>query len=162
MTRRGSAHAVVPNTPPVPKKASIVLALIITLTIALLFADAVAAKPASASTSDHRLLNMINRTRHNRGMHQLRMGGHLSRLARHHSRRMARSRTLFHSSGLARIGKAWGENVGVTYHSVRSIHRAFMRSPDHRSNLLCRRFHNVGLGLQKKGGRLWVTEIFSN
>jgi uncharacterized protein YkwD len=162
MTRTGSAHAVVPRAPLGSKKASLVLALVISLTIGLIFADAVAAEPANASASEHRLLKMINRTRHNRGVRTLRMSGHLSRLAGRHSGRMARNRSLFHSSGLARLGSAWGENVGVTYHGVRSIHRAFMRSSDHRSNILSRRFRRVGIGIRKARGRIWVTEIFSS
>jgi hypothetical protein len=36
-----------------------------------------------------------------------------------------------------------------------------MRSRSHRSNILTRKFDKVGIGLDKSGGRLWVTEIFA-
>jgi uncharacterized protein YkwD len=74
---------------------------------------------------------------------------------------MARAQTLFHSSSLGRLGR-WGENVGYTYRGVRSIHRAFMRSRDHRWNILNRSFRKVGIGVDRARGRLWVTEIFSS
>jgi len=77
---------------------------------------------------------------------------------------MSRTRTLFHSSGLASKmrGSYWGENVGYTRGGVRSIHRAFMRSSAHRSNILGGKFRRLGIGVASSGGRMWVTEIFSS
>jgi uncharacterized protein YkwD len=148
------------EAPTTPKRVGVKLAIAVLLAVAVLLADGSAA-PARAANPQHRLLRLINGTRHRHGTHAVRQRHRIGRLARRHSRRMARTRTLFHSSGLSRIGSSWGENVGYTYRSVRSVHRAFMRSASHRSNILAGRFHRIGLGVYKAGRRLWVTEIFS-
>jgi uncharacterized protein YkwD len=156
MTHAESA-AMVPTAPPSTAKSLIVVAALL---VSALLAQVLASSPADAS-SQHQLLRLINAARRHHGVHELRTGRRVTRLARRHSRRMARSRTLFHSSSLGRLGR-WGENVGYTYRSVRSIHRAFMRSREHRWNILHRSFRRVGIGLDKARGRLWVTEIFSS
>ena len=46
-------------------------------------------------------------------------------------------------------------------YSVRELHRAFLRSPAHRANILDPRKRVVGVGLVSSGGRLWVTELFT-
>jgi uncharacterized protein YkwD len=161
MTNAGSAAMVVSRPTPTKRLALLVgvtVCLLLSAFVTLVFASA----PARAATPQHRLMNLINTTRRHHGIHELRSGRRVTRLARHHSRRMAQASTLFHSSSLGRIGRAWGENVGYTYRSVRSIHRAFMRSRDHRWNILHRRFRRVGIGLDRARGRLWVTEIFSS
>jgi uncharacterized protein YkwD len=160
MTRSGSARAVVLKAPTTLRRVGIVLALTTVMVIGSLVTDSIGWMAAEAANPQHRLLNMINETRRRHGTHAVRKGNRVTRLARRHSRQMANSRTLFHSSNLGRIGSSWGENVGYTYRSVRSIHRAFMRSRSHRSNILARKFDKVGIGLDKSGGRLWVTEIF--
>jgi uncharacterized protein YkwD len=160
MTRSGSARAMVLKAPTTLRRVGVVLTLTILMVIGSLVTDSIGWIAAEAATPQHRLLNMINETRRRHGTHAVRKGNRATRLARRHSRQMANSRTLFHSSNLGRIGSSWGENVGYTYRSVQSIHRAFMRSRSHRSNILARKFDTVGIGLDKSGGRLWVTEIF--
>jgi uncharacterized protein YkwD len=45
---------------------------------------------------------------------------------------------------------AIGENVGVVYgKSVRELFRAYMQSPEHRANILDRRYHQVGIATVK-------------
>jgi uncharacterized protein YkwD len=143
------------------RRAGVVLALTTAMVITSLLTDSFGWIAAEAATPQHRLLNMINDTRRRHGTHAVRKGNRISRLARRHSRQMANARSLFHSSNLGRIGSTWGENVGYTYRSVRSVHRAFMRSRSHRSNILARKFDKVGIGVDRAGGRIWVTEIFA-
>ena len=162
MTRSGFARAMVLNAPTSPRRWSAVVAATIVLSIASLLTEASLAAPAHAANQQHRLLRLTNEARHRHGTHAVRLRGRMSHLARRHSRRMARTQSLFHSSGLSHIGRAWGENVGYTYRSVRSVHRAFMRSTSHRSNILASRYHRIGLGLFRSHGRLWVTEIFAS
>ena len=161
MTRTGFARAMVLTAPATYRRFPAIVALTIALSIAWLLTDALLATPAHAANSQHRLLRMTNETRRRHGTHAVRLRRRMSHLAHRHSRRMARTRSLFHSSGLSRLGSTWGENVGYTYRSVRSVHRAFMRSSDHRSNILAGRFHRIGLGLYRAHGRLWVTEVFA-
>lgn len=137
--------------------------LTILVTLAVTAGSAlVGAAPASAvTTREAAMLTKINNARTAHGLRPLRLSGELSTLARSHSRQMASTTTLFHTSSFSSIccWSAIAENVG-TGDSVRTVHRAFMRSSAHRSNVLDRRMRQVGVGIVAAGGRLWVTEIF--
>lgn len=83
-------------------------------------------------------------------------------VARRHAEEMARQDRLFHNPRLARDVKNWesvGENVG-TGESVADIHRAFMESSTHRSEILNRRFTQVGVGVVERDGLVWVAQVF--
>lgn len=54
-----------------------------------------------------------------------------------------------------------GENIAINT-SVSSAHQAFMNSPGHRANILNTRFREVGLGFYESGGRLYVTQWFTD
>ena len=67
---------------------------------------------------------------------------------------------LYHSNLRAVCcGRAVGENVGYGA-SVASVHAMLMRSPAHRANILNRRYDEIGLGVRRVKGRLWVTQVF--
>ncbi len=83
-------------------------------------------------------------------------------VARRHAEEMARQDRLFHNPRLARDVRNWesvGENVG-TGESVADIHRAFMESSTHRSEILNRRFTQVGVGVVERDGLIWVAQVF--
>lgn len=123
----------------------------------------VGAAPAGAvTTRESKLLTKINNARASHGLRPVRLSGDLSTTARRHSRQMATSTTLFHTPSFATIccWSAIAENVGMDY-SVRGLHRAFMRSPAHRANVLDPRMRVVGVGIVSSGGRLWATELFT-
>lgn len=120
----------------------------------------VSAEPTSRET---RLFNMINRARTSRGLSPLALRNDLVRMARRHSVNMARQRLLFHTPCLScrfpsGSWRALAENVGAGG-SVRRIHRTMMRSAGHRQNVLGG-FDALGVGLVRRGGRFWVTQIF--
>jgi uncharacterized protein YkwD len=126
--------------------------------------SAAVAWPASASSSPERVaLRSVNRARTHHGVQTLELQAGISRLARRHSARMAARHRLFHdcvSCILRRHGwRAIGENVGYAS-SVRSVSVLFMRSREHRANILCSCFTRVGIGVVRSGGRIWITEIF--
>jgi uncharacterized protein YkwD len=75
---------------------------------------------------------------------------------------MASATTLFHTADFATIccWTAIAENVGMA-DSVRSLHRALMRSPAHRANILDPQMRVVGVGVVAAGGQLWATELFT-
>jgi hypothetical protein len=114
--------------------------------------------------AERALARKMNRARD--GLRRLRLDPELSKVARAHSRAMTRRDLLFHSSGLQlkRRVTNWtllGENVGYGS-TVRSLHRAFMASPAHRANIRRREFRNVGVGVRRREGRVWVTVIFQS
>jgi uncharacterized protein YkwD len=94
----------------------------------------------------------------------LRLDPELSRAARLHSREMLKQDKLYHtpSDKLSRRVTNWtilGENVGVGG-DVQSLHDAFMASPAHADNVLYDSFRHMGVGVVKKGDKMWVTVIF--
>jgi uncharacterized protein YkwD len=44
--------------------------------------------------------------------------------------------------------------------TVQRVHKMFMRSAGHRSNVLRGGFSKVGIGVLPRGGRVWVTVMF--
>jgi uncharacterized protein YkwD len=121
-----------------------------------------AAPRAGATTETERAVHtMVNETRVQEGRRALGLSDRLSRIARRHSRAMANQQTLFHSC-LCTVGGNWrrlAENVGYGG-TLDIVHRAFMDSTRHRSNILGRGFRQLGVGVVRQGGRLWVTQIF--
>jgi uncharacterized protein YkwD len=136
---------------------------------ALLAAVLVAATPltAIASSSDdmrRKLLSLTNKVRRNHDVRAVDLNWRLSRDALQHSRRMAESRSVFHTTNLYRLIRPWnpsiwGENVGMAG-TVTRVQRLFMRSSAHRHNILRNRFSKVGIGAIRRGGRVWVTVVF--
>lgn len=111
-----------------------------------------------------RMLHLINNARRSHGEHELRLSDAVSRDAHSHSRQMAKSGYLFHTSSVpALLGNrpwsVWGENIGRGK-SVVGTFSQWMRSPEHRANILNRRFRHVGIGIYAKGGWLWSTADF--
>lgn len=134
------------------------------LTAALGFSTLPAAPASALDVKERRMVNKHNREREARGIRRLRIDESLSRKAERHSREMAQSRNLYHSSCLACQfnGYSWsigGENVGVGA-SVWRLHQAFMASTPHRKNILNRQFRKIGVGVVESGGRVWVTVLF--
>ncbi len=110
------------------------------------------------------MLRIINRTRARHGLRGLRMWAKLQEAAHAHSRRMATQRRVFHTACLSCVSPdpSWtsmGENV-ARGRRLRAIHWKFMRSAAHRANILCRCYTRVGVGVVRRGGTLYVTEIF--
>ncbi len=99
-----------------------------------------------ADAADHarraQLLELTNTDRVERDRDRLSLNEKLSRYAKHHSREMAQKGFLFHSTSDQLIhilsGYRWslgGENVGAGG-SLDGVEEAFMRSSEHRHNVL--------------------------
>ncbi len=119
---------------------------------------------AQATALDLEYLEMVNSTREAQGSRALEIGPRLSRLARQHSRMMARTGHLSHSDlskVLSYVLNAAGENVGVGG-SVQQVHQMFLNSPPHRANIVAGRWKVTGIGVYEKGSRVWITQIFSD
>jgi uncharacterized protein YkwD len=140
--------------------------IVVGLWIAAVVVAAVPATAGASSSDDMRrgLLSLTNSARRTHGIRGLDLNWRLSRDALQHSRRMAQSRVVFHTSDLYRLIRPWnpsiwGENVGMAG-TVRRVHRMFMRSAAHRSNIFKTRFSKIGIGVIERGGRVWATVIF--
>jgi len=139
--------------------------LILGSVIALLASAWAPAQAGSRSgTYRARLLRIVNDVRVHHGVRRLDVNVKLSRYAKRHSAEMADRRWLFHTNDLysrvrAYRATAWGENVGVGG-TMRRVVKAWMRSSGHRANLLSGRFRKTGIGVVKRGGRVWLTQIY--
>ena len=124
-------------------------------------------RPSSSkeNAEERELRTYINGARDKRGARRLGMRGFLVRAARRHSRQMAGTGQLVHSTDLASYvgSRDWnilGENIGYGP-SMDVLHDAFMDSPPHRKNELNRRYKKVGVGMAVgDDGRIWVTVLF--
>jgi hypothetical protein len=120
---------------------------------------AAVADPGSAAS----LVGYINQERSAAGLTAVAADSDLTTMAVEHSWAMEEADELFHNPDLSSQVQNWlmlGENVGVGSDPA-DIAAAFMASPEHRQNILCPQFQEVGLGVVDQGGTLWVTEDFS-
>jgi uncharacterized protein YkwD len=146
-----------------PRRA--VRAAVLTLAAATLFGTTSATPVAAANSSENELRAYINEARDDRGARRLGMRAFLVRAARQHSRWMAETGQLVHSTDLASYAgnRSWsilGENIGYGP-SMDVLHDAFMDSSPHRRNALNRRYEKVGVGMAVGvDGRIWVTVLF--
>jgi len=116
------------------------------------------------------LYRKLNEERIREGREPLTRSAELDRLARQKAWDMVHHRyfdhvsptlgTIFdmlHSSGIAY--KWAGENI-ARVSSVEVAHEAFMESPDHRANILSAGYTEVGVGVVRAGGKLYVCQVF--
>jgi uncharacterized protein YkwD len=111
-----------------------------------------------------KFLSFTNDYRTAHGVHRVSGNFDLRMVALHHSRTMAKSRTLFHTYDLASKVQSWhatiwGENIGVSTR-LRRMFKGFCKSAPHRQNLLNPRFHILGTGVVRANGGYWVTMDF--
>ena len=136
----------------------------IALCAALLLSTAFGSTTARATSStENRLHSLINDARAANGRGRLALSDSLSRRAHRHSERMADAGSIFHSCldcGRSRSYSTMAENVGVGG-SLGAVHNALMASSGHRENILGPDFQRVGGGVVRRGGRVWVTELFA-
>src|SRR4051794_12933479 len=118
---------------------------------------------SSTASMEYQFIADINAARQANGQAPYAVAGDLTAVARSHSSTMASRHSLYHNPSLTTDVANWqavGENVGEGP-DVTDIHRAFMNSPEHRSNILDHDFIQVGVGVSvDKNGTIWVTEDF--
>ena len=146
-----------PSTGPIRRIAVVLAALVVAMAAVL-----VDTSPADATTAENELFTRLNKARIVRGRPALARKYDLTLVARAQALRMANSGTLFHNPRLRTAVSNWrwvGENVGYGP-TVLAVHRAFMASPGHRANILDRDYTQVGVGVVRRGSRVWVAEVF--
>ena len=127
---------------------------------------ALADAPADArtdSSAEVRFVDSVNAERASRGLPRLRVVNDLRSAARSHSIVMADQNRLHHNPNLGSdSGTNWrrvAENVGVGG-SVPTLHQALMNSSGHRANILDANVTEIGVGVEVRSGRIWVTQMF--
>jgi hypothetical protein len=118
---------------------------------------------AAPAAPDQQLIAAINGARSSTGNLQvLERAQDLDGVAQRHARAMARRGSIFHNPRLTDQIQGWdvvGENVGVG-RDVQTLHRAFLTSPEHRANVLDVRYRELGIGIVRAEGKLWVAQVF--
>lgn len=136
-----------------------ILALLVALVALLVPAGASAAVDAGSESA---FLTSIDRERAARGLPALRRAADLQAVARRHAARMADRGALYHNPQLGSEVSGWsklGENVGRGP-DAGAVHDSFMASPSHRDNVVSAAFVEVGVGVERRGDVLWVTQVF--
>ena len=140
-----------------PLQSQVKRALAIAVAGVLVFA----APAASLDRPEQRLAAMTNIARHRHDLPRLVERARLRAAAERQSSLMANSGRLFHGSLAWTSGlRCWGQNVGKGP-TIRAVFRAFMRSADHRANMLDRCYRWAGYGVVKVRGAVWVTANFA-
>jgi uncharacterized protein YkwD len=122
------------------------------------------------SSVERGLFEAANRDRREQGLPSLKWNEALAEAARQHADQMAQQRTLSHQlpkepSLPARVGQAgvrhsWlSENVAEGMSAV-DINEQFMKSPNHRSNILDSDMDTMGIGVAESSGKWYVVEDF--
>jgi uncharacterized protein YkwD len=129
--------------------------------VAVVFTGTVLVSSPAAAMSDAelRMVRYVNHARTIRDIPRVKPGWRLARFAQRVANDIAAAGKLEHSNGPS-FCREWGENIGVTNGSMWELHRAFMRSPGHRHNILNARFRRVGVGIKRAGGFRWVAVVF--
>ena len=141
----------------VPPQSHVRCALAVGLVGVLVFA----APAASLDRREQSLATMTNSTRLWHDVPRLVGRARLKAAAERQSLRMAKSGRLFHGSLAWTSGRrCWGQNVGKGP-TIRAVFQAFMRSADHRANMLDRCYRRAGYGVVKARGAVWVTVNFA-
>lgn len=139
------------------------------VTVALVMCATVASPPGATAaprptgSRAHGLLRLINQERTARGLSPLTMMASVERFSERHAATMARADAIFHNRRLSTgFPVGWsrlGENVGYGL-DLDGIHRAFMGSAIHRTQILDPSFTHLGIGVVKAGRFLYVVEDF--
>lgn len=130
--------------------------------LAVLLAGSVPATADIDSGAESDLISRINAERTSRGLPALRVRSDLRDAARRHANRMADRGQLYHNPNLGSEVCCWrkvGENVG-TGSSTARIHQMMMGSSSHRRNILDPDFTELGIGVERRGDTIWVSEVF--
>jgi uncharacterized protein YkwD len=144
--------------------------------VALLITQAILCSAAGiaqqkASDAKRQLFNAVNQERKAHGLPPLKLDEALSNAARAHAQRMAEQGTLSHQfsaePSLPSRAKAAGARFSLLSENVdegpnaAAIHQSFMKSPQHRANILDSDMDSVGIGVAERNGQMFAVEDFS-
>ena len=108
-------------------------------------------------------LRKINQARRRHGLSGLTRDKQLGYVARRHSAQMAAYRSVWDQSDLGREVTRWrrlGQNSG-SGGRCKHLFKSFVHSSPHAANIFGR-YRFVGVGVERAGHRLYVTQIFES
>jgi len=125
----------------------------------------------SASVAERQLFVSVNRARRAQGLPELKWDEALTAAARRHAGLMAQHAAVEHgfagepslASRVTQMGArfVWlAENVAQGP-GVEAIQEEFLRSANHRANILDSDMDSIGVGIVDRGGQLYAVEDFS-
>jgi uncharacterized protein YkwD len=128
------------------------------------------AQPA-ASASEQQLLGSVNQTRRAQALPDLKWNETLALAARRHAALMAQHGSAEHGYAgeptlASRVTKAGGHFVWLAENvmqgmSAEGIQEGFLKSANHRANMLDSDMDSIGVGVVEHGGQLFAVEDFS-
>lgn len=105
---------------------------------------------------------LVNQSRAASGLSHLGWNAELAAKATAWAQHLASIGRLEHSNLADGVSPGWralGENVGVA-DDVPSVHSAFLRSTEHRRNMLNPGWRVMGIGTARSGNRVFVVEVY--
>ena len=137
----------------------------------LIFFCASAVAESKSANAERELFHAVNQERKTHGLPTLRSDEALASAARKHAELMAQQGTVAHQlpgePGLPARARAAGarftwlsENVDEGPNAD-AIHQSFMKSPQHRANILDSDMDSAGIGVVERKGELFAVEDFS-
>jgi uncharacterized protein YkwD len=140
------------------------------LTTLLILYSASALAQQKTSDAERDLLNAVNQARKAQGLPSLKLDDALANAARQHAERMAELGTISHQlSGepnlIARAKAAGAHFTWISENvdegpNAKAIHQSFMKSPQHRANILDTDMDSAGIGIAERNGQLFAVEDF--
>jgi uncharacterized protein YkwD len=125
----------------------------------------------SGNAAERQLFLAVNRTRRAQGLLELKWNGELAIAARRHAGLMAQHDAAEHGfagepSLATRVTQTGARFVWLAENvaqgpGVEAIDAEFLRSPNHRANILDSDMDSIGVGVVERGGRLFAVEDFS-
>lgn len=147
--------------------------IVIRLAVLAMAASVILAAQAQAGASavEQQLFASVNQTRRAQGLPDLKWNETLAGAARRHAALMAEHGSAEHGYAgepalASRVTKAGGhfvwlaENV-IQAASAESIQEGFLKSANHRANMLDSDMDSIGVGVVERSGQLFAVEDFS-
>jgi uncharacterized protein YkwD len=139
--------------------------VVVTLLPASLLATPAFSAPTPEATYATQAYKATNANRVDRGLVRLKKNECLQRFANTQARRMAAQRRIFHQNLgtiLNRCGlSSVGENVAYGFPNGRAVVRGWMASPQHRANILSRRYRQMAIAARRSSNGDWyVAQVF--
>jgi uncharacterized protein YkwD len=144
----------------------------LTALIACLILYSASAQPQQkTSDAERQLFNTVNQERKAHGLPTLQPDEALATAARTHAQRMAEQGTVSHQlpgePALPARARAAGARFTWLSENIdqgptpTAIHQSFMKSPQHRANILDPDMDSAGIGIAERNGQLFAVEDFS-
>ncbi|MET9533415.1 MULTISPECIES: CAP domain-containing protein [unclassified Streptomyces] len=145
--------------------------LVLVLASLLVAAPPVVARAKTAAAAERRVLRLVNAARAQSGCAPLRISPQISRAARHQARDLIRNDRYSHTGSdgstpggrIRRVGYRWhlaGENLFLGPRDAQEAVRGWLRSPEHRANILNCSYRHTGVAVQgPPSHRLWVQDF---